>query len=118
MPANLESRHQRNLFRWAAMNRRRFPELELLHAIPNGAHVSDKHRIKLVAEGLRKGIPDIHLPVSKKGYHSLYLELKTEKGRISTHQKYIIGLLTEQGNYCKISRSLYESIYLIETYLT
>lgn len=112
-----ESSHQKGLFTWAKYSQNRFPELQLLYAIPNGAHVSDMHRIRLVREGLKKGIPDIHLPVSRGGYHSFYLELKSKTGKISKEQNSMIKLLQLQGNLCLVSYDLTDSISYLEQYL-
>ena len=117
MSARIESQHQMNLFCWANMVRNQYPELELMYAIPNGADVSGRHRIRLVREGLKSGMPDIHLPVSRHGYHSLYLELKTGTGRTSRNQERMMNLLEDHGNLCKVSRSLHESIRILEEYL-
>lgn len=112
-----ESSHQKALFTWAKYSLNRFPELKLLHAIPNGANVSDSHRIRLVSEGLKKGMPDIHLPVSRGGYHSLYLELKSKTGKISKEQNSMMKLLQLQGNLCLVSYDLRDSINYLEQYL-
>ena len=68
------------------------PDLELLHAIPNGGKRDKVTAAKLKAEGVKAGIPDIFLPVPKavllnpqpayrlepetRYYCGLYIELK------------------------------------------
>jgi len=47
----------------------------LIHAIPNGLFISHRQREKAVAEGLRKGPSDLHVP----RWH-LYVEMKRQKG--------------------------------------
>lgn len=113
-----ESDHQQALFVWAAYSSGQFPELELMYSIPNGAHVSDRNRKRLICEGLKKGMPDIHLPVARGNYSSMYLELKTPKGKLSEFQKNRIHLLEKAGNYCTVSKSFEESVILIQSYLT
>lgn len=52
------------------------------------------------AEGLRRGVPDICLPVARGGYHGLYIELKRlHGGRVSPEQLEWIDALNQQG-YC------------------
>ena len=59
------------------------PELAWLHAIPNGGSRGDGTKrgamiagANMKAEGVKKGVYDLHLPVARHGYHSFYIELK------------------------------------------
>ena len=112
-----ESDHQKALMVWAAYMKVQCPELDLLYSIPNGACVAPKNRKRLVAEGLKRGMPDLHLPVARGPYHSLFLELKTKTGRLSPHQQERMELLEAAGNLCKTSRSFQESITILKEYL-
>lgn len=71
------------------------PTLSLMHAIPNGGargNDSQTNKIRgamLKAEGVKKGVPDIFLPMPLNGYHGLYIEMKVadnKKGRPSAEQ--------------------------------
>ncbi len=94
-----EHDHQVNLMSWAAMQTKALPELNLLFAIPNGGHRHPATGAKLKAEGVKAGVPDIALMVAKKGYHGLFIELKTEKksSKLSDVQINWLNALTEQG---------------------
>lgn len=61
-------------------------ELDLLHAIPNGGKRDIVTAAKLKNEGVKRGVPDLFLPVARGGYHGLYIELKIKGGKISNHQ--------------------------------
>lgn len=78
-PVPTESQEQQRLFQWARMESGRFPELELLYHIPNEGKRSRATGRRMVAEGLKKGVPDICLPVARGGSHGLYIELKRTK---------------------------------------
>lgn len=71
-----EHGHQVALLQWCAMNRDKYPELELLHAIPNGGTRNKAEAAKLKAEGVKAGVSDLFLPVARGGFHGLYLEMK------------------------------------------
>jgi len=72
-----EHAHQAALISWWAIAHKAFglPEYALL-AIPNGGMRNKAVAGKLKAEGVRAGIVDLVLPVSRKGYHSLWIEMK------------------------------------------
>lgn len=68
------------------------PELKWLHAIANGGSRGDSEKSRAIrggqlkAEGVKKGVSDISLPVKRGEYSGLYVELKKEKGRPSKEQ--------------------------------
>lgn len=93
-----ESEEQQALFRWAELQAGAFPELKLLYHIPNGGHRYKSTAGRLRAEGVKAGVPDICLPVSRGGFHGLYIELKRTKGNRATEkQEEWIVALTLQG---------------------
>jgi hypothetical protein len=74
-----------------------YPELRLLYAIPNGGLRDKRVAAKLKAEGVKKGLPDICLPIARKGYHALYIEMKKHNGRVSIEQKAWLEVLRLNG---------------------
>lgn len=113
-----ESHIQQAIVKWARFQACTLPELQLLYAVPNGANVSTPNRIRLVAEGLRKGIPDLHLPIARGEFNSLYIEVKTEKGKLSKDQEEMFNQLELFGNKVVIVRSLFQGIHVLTTYLS
>ncbi len=99
MPVPSESVEQQRLFMWARMEEGRFPELKWLHHIANEGKRSRAAGGRLKAEGLKKGVPDICLPIPRGEYHGLYVELKRQKGSTPTAEQcdWMDGL-NEQGN--------------------
>lgn len=47
--------------------------------------------------GVKSGVPDLMLPIPSKGYHGLFVEMKTKKGRVSASQKKWIDALNALG---------------------
>jgi hypothetical protein len=96
-----EHAHQVALFMWSAQNRECFPELEWFFAIPNGGERNIAVATRLVAEGSRSGVSDTMLPVARKGYHGLFIEMKKPKGKESAKQKDFGAFLkTQDYFYC------------------
>lgn len=57
--------------------------------------------IKNKLSGHSNGFPDLFFAEPRKGYHGLFIELKTIKGRISDEQQDWIEKLNERG-YCAL----------------
>jgi len=63
------------------------------------------------------GVPDLHLPVPKGIYHSLYIEMKYDDGRISSEQKKFINRAAEYDNYCCVCYTAEEAIKTLREYI-
>jgi len=92
-----EHDEQVKLFQWAAYRLGVYPELALMHAIPNGGQRNIVVAAKLKAEGVKSGVPDVCLPVARGGYHGLYLELKHGRNKATAEQSYWLDRLIAQG---------------------
>jgi hypothetical protein len=92
-----EHAEQMGLFEWAAYAAVHWPELALLHAIPNGGDRHPTVAARLKAAGVKPGVPDICLPVPRGDWHGLYIELKTRRGRVSAAQREWLTALARQG---------------------
>lgn len=101
-PKVSESVEQQNLFRWANFADCKYPELQLLYHVPNEGKRTAQNGTRMVAEGLKKGVPDLCLPVSRGDFHALYIELKATGGKVSSDQKRWLELLAREGNYTKV----------------
>lgn len=116
-PCISESQEQQALFQWAAWAEGKYPELETIYHIPNEGKRSLATGGKLKAEGLKAGFPDIGLSVAKRGYHGLYIEVKSQKGRMSPEQKEWQKRLTKYGNLSIVCYGFEEARDAIEWYL-
>lgn len=113
-----ESAEQRALFEWAALREGKWPEMTLLHHIPNGGSRNKGEAARLKLEGVKAGVPDIHLPVARGPYHSLYIEMKRVKGgRVSPAQKVFMRKAEAYGNKCVVCRGFDEAVKAITDYM-
>lgn len=92
-----ESAEQIALFQWAAYSSGKYPELRLMHHIPNGGKRDAREAAKFKREGVLPGVSDIFLPVARGKFHGLYVEMKAKNGKLSDNQKWWIAETTEQG---------------------
>lgn len=88
-----------------------------MYAIPNAGRRSLRAAAWMKAEGLRAGVPDVHLPVPRGRYAGLWIEHKSAGGRLTDAQHEWIRRLTAHGHLVVVSRSLDESIAAITRYL-
>lgn len=89
---------QKQVVDWAKLNAERWPELDLLYAIPNGARLSSKREAaKLKAEGMNNGVPDLCLPSAHCGAHGLYIEMKYGDNKPSERQVWWMDRLNDEG---------------------
>lgn len=94
-----ERQHQQAVMKWARQPsiRERWPELALLHHIKNETTGGAAEVAADKAMGVKKGVPDLCLPVARGGFHGLYIEMKTPSGKASEAQRWWVTRLTEQG---------------------
>lgn len=114
------------LMHWVAIHAPSAPELNLLYAVPNGAKLpyrgKGKNRfspeaLRLKDEGMKPGIPDLVLPVARKGFHGMYIELKHGKNRPTPEQIWWNDRLTEQGYLAVVCWGWKEAAQVLAEYL-
>lgn len=113
-----EHEEQVALMRLVEMHKGRWPELGMLYAIPNGGDRNMLVAKKLKAEGVKKGVPDLCLPIARGGYHGLYVELKRQKGgQVSAEQKAWISALRGQCYRAEVCKGATEAWDVIMEYV-
>jgi len=85
------------LIEWAGYKEAEMPALRLLHHVPNGGKMPPGSAGKLKGMGMKRGVPDLVLPVPRGSYHGLYLELKSPSGRVRATQRWWLQALAEEG---------------------
>lgn len=114
----LEHIEQVHLFQWATWQSGKYPELDLMYAIPNGGYRNKKTAAELKAEGVKSGVSDIFLPVARCGKHGLYIEMKrTEGGKLSKNQEKFIADVKDQGYAAIVCFGFDEAKEIILQYL-
>lgn len=88
-----EHAEQAALFRWLGEMGSAIPELAMIFPIPNGAKLPfgrnkngkrfSREAMKLKAEGLKSGVPDIFAAIPRGEVHGLFIEMKRAKKSLS-----------------------------------
>lgn len=92
-----EHEEQMIVIQWAKMMEQFCPELALLHAIPSGGHRHKRVGAYMKEEGVKRGVPDLCLPVPRQGYHGMYIETKFGDNKPTLEQREWLVALVEQG---------------------
>jgi len=95
-----------------------------MFAVPNGANLAGGQRqryiqmSRLKAEGLRSGVPDLILPVSRGEHHAMAIEMKRAGGgTLSEKQKSWIHYLEEGGWHAVVCAGADDAIKRIAEYM-
>lgn len=112
-----ETGEQQAVLEWAALQSGKWPELELLYHIPNEGKRSGAAGEALRRMGMKRGVPDLCLPVARRGYHGLYVEMKRKGGRVSKEQGRWVEELKSQGYAAKVCFGFEEAVETIKWYM-
>lgn len=115
-----EHEEQKALILWAAAQvGRGRKELALLYAVPNGGDRKPSVAGKLKAEGVKAGVPDLHLPVPHGGAPGLFIEMKRRLGaQVRKNQFWWHEQLRARGFVVVVCRGASEAVAVIEDYLS
>lgn len=119
-----EDGHQAALFRWAQMNPNQLVHLDKMFAIPNGGNRDARTGARLKMTGVKKGVPDVMLPVPMGRFAGLFIEMKkpadrvkkTRAGSTSDAQDEYIEYLGRVGYYVGVCYSWEEAVSLLLWY--
>jgi hypothetical protein len=115
-----EAQQQAQVLRWTQQPaiRRRWPELALLHHIPNGGSRDPVEAKHLKQQGVKPGVPDLCLPVPRGACHGLYIEMKTERGHTTAEQEWWGERLTAQGYAWQVCHGYEAAVSTLASYLS
>lgn len=113
-----EDFEQELVIRWSIGQIDTWPELALLYHPANGGKRSKREAAKLKRMGVKPGVPDLHLPIARGGFHGLYVEMKRlEGGRVSTEQKTWLAALHAAGHCVAVCEGHEQAIAVLRDYL-
>jgi hypothetical protein len=113
-----EANYQQQVVEWARLAHMsgKYPNLDLLHCSLNGVKLSGTQAKIAKGQGMLSGVPDLFLPVPKNGFHGLFIEMKSGKGRLSTNQTWFLSKVELLGYKIAVCYSANEAIKTIENY--
>jgi hypothetical protein len=119
LPEPLECREQEMFITMASFYRSRYPEIDLLFAIPNGGTRITREAVALKRQGVKSGVPDLCLPIARGGYHGWWGEMKRQRsGQLSPEQREWITRLRRDGHWAGWHRGAEEMLADLLWYLS
>ena len=122
-----EDDEQMALFQWVALHINRVPELGLLIHIPNGGARNPREAARFKKMGVKAGVSDLLLPVSKEQYDKdgfnhfqcggLWIEMKAKGRYLTGPQRKWQDAMTIEGYRCRVCYSWQEAAREIADYL-
>lgn len=97
---HIESAHQAQVVEWARW---------AYKAKPTQSRIAKE-------QGMLSGVPDLFLPVPRQNYHGLYIEMKSQKGRVTDNQEWFLSKTEGLGYKTVICYSAKEAISAIQAY--
>ena len=112
-----ETADQIALFDLALLLEKQHPELRLMFHVPNEGKRSVYSGAELKRAGLKKGVPDVMLPVARKGYNGLAIEMKAGKNKPTEEQKNWLMGLAGEGWLCYVCRGYEAAATVLGDYM-
>jgi hypothetical protein len=94
----------------------KFPKVRYCASL-GGIHTSPTQARKAKLTGYVRGFPDLQITEARKGFHGLFIELKTNKGRATKVQQEWIKDLNDRGYKAIICKGIDETMETINEYL-
>ncbi len=92
-----EDAEQRTLISWCRWMEGQHSDFGMILHIPNGEYRTPTTGKRLKAQGVRAGVPDLFLAVTTKDFGGLWIELKSQNGRVRPEQHEWIKKLQLHG---------------------
>lgn len=109
-----EDQEQADVIKWANTK----PWGQFLLHIANETVGGRNRVLRNVALGVRKGVPDLMLPIPMRGYHSLWIEMKrSDGGTVSKNQTAWIKALNQMGHRAVLCHGSAEAIAELAEYM-
>lgn len=121
--SNQPSEHQIQtaFFKWVRLAEKVHPVLKLIFAVPNAGKRSYRTASMMISEGLRSGVCDVIVPVSRHGFCGLAIEFKVAGGdarkKLTENQDEFIAGLTKENWLVSVLTDSEEAIRIVKNYL-
>lgn len=129
MNRHIEDDNQEEVIRWCELNKTKYPQLDMIFAIPNGGRRNVREAVRLKRQGVKAGVPDLFLACTSCSYsdrikkysfsdfNGLFIEMKAGKNKPTKSQSDWHIKLKDFGYRIIIAYSWTEAVNEIIDYL-
>lgn len=110
MRRQYEGAEQEAVVSWCFYNR------ILIFAIPNGGSRNKLEAANLKRQGVKAGVPDLFVPVARRGFHVLFIEMKHGRNTTTAKQEEWLDALTHEGYATGVCWGYSQAVELIKWY--
>lgn len=108
-----EANLQKECVRWFRLQ---YPN-RIIHHSPNGGKRNLIEAAKFKAMGTLSGFPDLFIAEKNTTHPGLFVEMKSEKGKLSENQEKTLRMLSKSGYYCSVCNSFDQFKEIVDRYL-
>ncbi len=117
IPHQNEHYEQVRVIQWARFMEQEYPCLRWLHSVPNGGYRNQSVAKYMKAEGVKAGVSDLFLPVSRCKFSGIYIEMKVAPNRLTRNQQHFLSFAIDNGFAGVVCYSADSAIETLEKYL-
>lgn len=89
-----------------------------IFAIPNGGSRNRLEAANLKRQGVKAGVPDLFVPVARRGFHGLFIEMKHGRNKTTPAQDDWLNTLNREGYLAKVCHGYLEAVELLKYYFS
>ena len=112
-----EARERQFMFEWIENNFIQHPELQILFQIKNNAYRNRRKNININHQFVRPGALVLFLPVARKNYHGLFIDLIYQRRKTTKKQSQLIENLKNQSYVIEVCYRWQEAVKCMCRYL-
>ena len=91
--------------------------LKWLYAIPNGGARDVRTGVKMKAEGVKRGVADLFLPLPVGDWHGCYVEMKHGKNKLTPEQAEFLEYVQSKGYKTFVCYSAEDAHFALTCYV-
>lgn len=89
-----------------------------IFAIPNGGKRHKLEAANLKRQGVKAGVPDLCVPVARRGFHGLFIEMKYGRNKTTPAQDEWLERLTREGYLAKVCNGYAQAVQVLKYYFS
>lgn len=112
-----EHDNQVAVIKWCKVHEAEYPRLGMIFAVGNARKCTPRQGAWLKAEGVKSGVSDLYLSSPNEKHHGMYIEMKSQGGKLTESQIDWLCKADKYGYYTATCYSWITAVNAIVDYL-